>query len=178
MEAAEGQNITVGFVQEGAAGPVTVSIVGDLPTIRPLGRIRYTASVRVAPSGALTVNAAFAVEPESDGATVPPLCRFGVVFEVPQTVTEVTWYGRGPHEKYVCPHHTRATHLCASPHLYALRHTRETADTTALRARVSGAATRIASRARHWASTARPCPTFSSSTSSRRRRATAATCAG
>ena len=69
--------------------------------ISPAGFIRYTAVVVVQPTGPLDLSVAFAVEPNNPNADVPPLCRFGVVFEMPTTVTNVTWYGRGPHEKYV-----------------------------------------------------------------------------
>jgi len=165
------QSIVVSYSQEGT-GPVTLAVDGALPTLQPVGQISYTVRATVQVEGTVAFSVAYEVQPSNPDAEVPPLCRFGVTFEVPITVQSVTWFGRGPHEKYA-----RGTALVSAVHLGG---TVFDAGGAARRAFVMRGfpATRTATRARASPSTRRRWRTFTSTTSSRRRPATAATSAG
>jgi len=93
------QSIVAWYSQDGT-GPVTLAVDGALPTLQPAGQISYTARATVHADGSVAFTVVYEVYPADPDAEVPPLCRFGVTFEVPTTVQSVTWFGRGPHEKY------------------------------------------------------------------------------
>lgn len=84
----------------GDASKVTIKVTGYMPTDVPAGRFDYTSTYTVAATGAITVDSHWRANPVNPSDEMPPLPRVGVLFQVPTTVQQVTWYGHGPHENY------------------------------------------------------------------------------
>ncbi len=61
------------------------------------GEARFVSTYRLSGDGSLDVDGL--LEPLS--GELPPPFRVGFLFRIPDDLTTVTWYGRGPHESYV-----------------------------------------------------------------------------
>jgi beta-galactosidase len=83
------QRVTVG--EQSAAGlPITVEY-----QLADLG-VPYTVAYLVQPDGAVRVTASI----DMQGKTLPELPRFGMRMEVPRSLDQLRYYGRGPWENY------------------------------------------------------------------------------
>jgi beta-galactosidase len=88
-----------------SASPVEMTVES-----RPqLAKVRFTNMVAglrqqtdyiVYGTGDVQVTTTFAPTGEATAGTVPPLARVGLQFQMPATVTNPKWYGRGPFESY------------------------------------------------------------------------------
>jgi len=70
---------------------VQVTVTAELPVFAIPHETTYT----VYKSGVVKVDCSMNVEMEA-----PELPRFGVQFRIPETFSQMEWYGRGPHETY------------------------------------------------------------------------------
>lgn len=76
-----------------AGGAVQVVAVQHLP----VGDTRYTTRYRIDAAGHIRMQVQF----QPQASRVPDLPRLGVAMELPGTLRQVTWYGRGPGENYI-----------------------------------------------------------------------------
>lgn len=79
------------IVTEQGPNRVTVEIRSKLPA----GGATYVNTYRVYSSGDVEVKAAY-----QPGLDLPDLPKFGMQMQLPAAYSNITWYGRGPHESY------------------------------------------------------------------------------
>jgi beta-galactosidase len=84
----------------GDDGTATIAVGFDLGGEGANADVRYDVAYRMARDGSVAVTARF--EPRYAG--LPDPLRLGLAFTMPETVTDLAWYGRGPQETYADRH--------------------------------------------------------------------------
>ena len=87
------RSLTIAKGAKGSADVAVVNALYDMPKVKAQLNISYN----VAADGSLTVTEAMTTTP---GAEVSPMFRYGMVMELPYTMDQSTFYGRGPVENY------------------------------------------------------------------------------
>ncbi len=75
-------------------GSVVVSTEHALPSIES----RYFTTYTIEANGVITVDCSFYAAAHKQQSELP---RFGTLFELDKALTQVNWFGRGPHENYI-----------------------------------------------------------------------------
>lgn len=89
--AADRQQVAITYERQ--ADTLVVQVSSSLQT----GDSPYRNTYRIFPDGKVRVEASF----RKGNADLPELPRFGMQLQMPGQYTQVSWYGRGPHENYI-----------------------------------------------------------------------------
>ena len=95
-------NISFSYTVDELVGAVVVTVSASLPILIPSGSFRYTSTFTIRPTAEIDMTFDWLAQPVG-AAEFPALARMGVQFLVPRSYGQLTWYGRGPFERYSFP---------------------------------------------------------------------------
>jgi len=92
-------NVSTTLTESADLTSATLGVTGTMPVTQPVGtHFDYVGRFVVWGDGKIDVQTSWSFSGQASAMT--PLPRVGLIFRVPNTVEQMTWYGRGPHENY------------------------------------------------------------------------------